>query len=248
MLGIDHLTHYMWVRFLKSKDDTWSELECILPEIRHMHARYHFSSGAFAHVLKFDSDFVFEASLTRQMRARLGVGVQFSAPYTHHTLCKAERPWRTLRDNTSAMLHSMSVPNSMWSCAVSTVVYLRNGTYNRAVGLSGGVPLTMLTLTSPDASKFRVFGCDVFAKVPDKLRRKLGEKAFRGVMVGYPHEAPWYRVENPATSRITTSVHVVFHESTPGFGARQPIDSVITDASDTDDGHETSPRSRPTCP
>jgi hypothetical protein len=61
---------------------------------------------------------------------------------------------------------------------------LRKRIYSRVVGLSGGVPLTMLTSTPPDAYKFRVFGCIVFAKVPDKLRRKLGEKTFRGVMVG----------------------------------------------------------------
>jgi hypothetical protein len=43
-------------------------------------------------------------------------------------LGKAEEPWRTIRDNASAMLHNMAVPNFMWSCAVSTVVYMRNRT------------------------------------------------------------------------------------------------------------------------
>jgi hypothetical protein len=70
------------------------------------------------------------------MCARLGVGVQFSAPYAHHMLGKAERPWRTIRDSASAMLHNMAVPNSMWSCAVISVVYLRSRTYNGSVGLT----------------------------------------------------------------------------------------------------------------
>jgi hypothetical protein len=55
-----------------------------------------------------------------------------------------------------------------------------------------------------------VFGCTIFAYVPDKLRRKLGEMAFRGAMVGFPSDAPCYRVYNPVTRRITTSVHVMF--------------------------------------
>jgi hypothetical protein len=63
--------------------------------------------------------------------------------------------------------------------------------------------------SAPDASKLRVFGCIVFAKVPDKLRRKLSENAFRGVMVGYPPNALGYRIYNPETRRITISVHVV---------------------------------------
>jgi hypothetical protein len=100
-------------------------------------------------------------------------------------LGKAEHPWRTIRDIASAMLHSMAIPNSMWSCDVSTAVYLRNRTYSRSVGLTGGTPsLSLPTSSMHDASKFCVFGCAVFTKVPDKLCRKLGEKAFRGVMVG----------------------------------------------------------------
>jgi hypothetical protein len=38
------------------------------------------------------------------MCARLGVGVQFSAPYAHRML---ERPWRTIRDNASARTRSI---------------------------------------------------------------------------------------------------------------------------------------------
>jgi hypothetical protein len=140
----------------------------------------------------------------------MGVGVQFTATYVHHILGKAECPWRTIRDNAIAMLHCMAVPNSMWSCVVSTVVFMRNRNYNRLVGLTSGIPLTVLTLSAPSAFKFRVFGCTAFAKVPDKLRRELGEKSFRGVMVGYPPHALGYRVYNPETRRITTLVHVVF--------------------------------------
>jgi hypothetical protein len=167
LLVIDHYTHYMWVRFLKSKDDACAELETIKLDIKHLHARHHSQSGALAPVIKFDSDSMFEVVVTRQMCARLGVGVYLCAPYAHHMLGKAERPWRTIRDNASAMLQSKAVPNSMWSCVISTVVFLRNRTYIRSVGLTGGVPVTLLTSSVLDASKFCVFGCTIFAKVPD---------------------------------------------------------------------------------
>jgi hypothetical protein len=55
----------MWARFLKPKDDACSELETILPDIKHLHARHHSQSGAFEPVIKFDSDSVFEAAVTR---------------------------------------------------------------------------------------------------------------------------------------------------------------------------------------
>jgi hypothetical protein len=49
----------MWVRFLKSKEDTCKEPESVMLELRYLHARHHSQSGAFAHVIKFDSDYVF---------------------------------------------------------------------------------------------------------------------------------------------------------------------------------------------
>jgi transposase InsO family protein len=109
MLVIDHHTHYMWVRFLKSKDDIRSNLETILLEIRHLHARHHSQSGALTPILKSDSDSIFKAAMTPEMCARMGVGVQFSAPCAYHMLGKAERPWRTIKDNAFAMLDSMAV-------------------------------------------------------------------------------------------------------------------------------------------
>jgi hypothetical protein len=65
LLVIDRHTHYMWVRFLKSKDDACCELETIMLDIKHLHARHHSHSGAFAPVIKFDSDSMFEVVVTR---------------------------------------------------------------------------------------------------------------------------------------------------------------------------------------
>jgi hypothetical protein len=64
-------------------------------------------------------------------------------------------------------------------------------------------------------------------------------------MVGYPPYAPGYRIYNLETRRITTSIHDVFQENTPGFGARLPVDSVIANASDDDGPQDTSPTSHP---
>jgi hypothetical protein len=91
-------------------------------------------------------------------------------------------------------------------------------------------------MVEPNASKLRVFGCKVFAKVLNQLRHKFGEKAFRVVIVGYPSNAPGYRVYNRVTRRVTTSEHVMFQEMVPGFHASCEIDSLISDDSDAADG------------
>jgi hypothetical protein len=165
---------HMWVRFLKSKDDTCLELEYILLEIRHSHALYHSSSDAITLSLNL--------TRTRSLRPLLPVkcvlGWVSVCSFPRHmlTTCSARQNTRGAQFGTTRRqcYNSMFVPNSMWSCAVSIVVYLRNHTFSRAVGPSGGAPLTLHTSTAPDASKFRVFGCTIFAKVHDKLRRKMG--------------------------------------------------------------------------
>jgi hypothetical protein len=89
LLVIDHHTNFMWIRFLKSKDEPCSHMETIMLDARNTHARYHSHLNAFAPFIKFDSDSVFEASDTQLMCTRFGFSTQFSAPYAHHMLGKA---------------------------------------------------------------------------------------------------------------------------------------------------------------
>jgi hypothetical protein len=80
------------------------------------------------------------------------------------------------------MLHNMYVHTSMWAIATSTAVYHRNGTFSRALGTAGEIPITLSASASPDASTFRVLGCAAFAKTPDAQRQNLDPKSFRGVL------------------------------------------------------------------
>jgi hypothetical protein len=57
-------------------------------ELRHLPAMFHCEYGVIAHVLKLDSYSVFEVAATRMMCRKLGVGIQFSTPYSHHMLGK----------------------------------------------------------------------------------------------------------------------------------------------------------------
>jgi hypothetical protein len=50
---------------------------------------------------------------------------------------------------------------------------------------------------------------------------------------------------NNVTRRITTSVHVVFQKDNPSFTALTPIDSAMSDTSDTVSHHDHSPQSHP---
>jgi hypothetical protein len=71
LLVINHHPNYIWVRFMKSKDETCSKLETILLDERNTHAMHHSELHAFAPFIKFDSDSVFEASETQLMCTRM---------------------------------------------------------------------------------------------------------------------------------------------------------------------------------
>jgi hypothetical protein len=89
LLVFDHHTNFMWVRFLKSKDDTCSELESILLEVRHLHAQYHHAFGAFAPILKFDSNSVFE--LMRHVRCAAAWVLEFISLHPTLIICLERR-------------------------------------------------------------------------------------------------------------------------------------------------------------
>jgi hypothetical protein len=128
LLVIDNLTNYMWgwfwsrkmTRFRNSNPSSRKSTTC-------MHGIIILSLPLLMLWNSTQTRFsTFHTYVTRQMCGRLGVGVQFSASYSHHMLGNVERTWRTLRNKAYAMVHKMSVPNPMRPCAVSTVEYLPN--------------------------------------------------------------------------------------------------------------------------
>jgi hypothetical protein len=56
----------------------------------------------------------------------------------------------------------------------------------------------------------RVFGCPAYVHVDKSQRRKLDDRAWTGIFVGYASESPAWLVYNPATRRVVSSRNVVF--------------------------------------
>jgi hypothetical protein len=62
-------------------------------------------------------------------------------------------------------------------------------------------------------SSIRVFGCPAYAYVDKSQRRKLDDRAWKGIFVGYASYSPAWLVYNPATRRVVSSRNVVFDEA-----------------------------------
>jgi hypothetical protein len=92
---------------------------------------------------------------------------------------------------------------------MAAAVHFRNRVHS---GGAGGVPLTLATGRRADLSFIRVFGCPAYVNVDKSQRRKLDDRAWKGVFLGYASESPAWLVYDPATPRLVSSRNVVFDE------------------------------------
>ena len=67
-----------------------------------------------------------------------------------------------------------------------------------------------------------MFGCKGFVWIPDKDRKKMGEKSWTGIFVGYANRSKGYRIYDPRTGKVETSRDVTFSEMETYY----PLDTV----------------------
>jgi hypothetical protein len=73
-----------------------------------------------------------------------------------------------------------------------------------------GIPLTLATIVIPDLSHTRIFGCNPYTHVDSALRRKLEDKAWKGIYAGRAPNSPALLVYNPDSGRVISSRRVIF--------------------------------------
>jgi hypothetical protein len=139
-----------------------------------------------------------------------GVPHYFSTPCSRWQHGRMERQWGTLLPAPKSMLHTAGLDRYFWSLAINTAVYVRNRVFCE---VAGGVPFELVTGRSLDLSHLRVFGCQACVHVDKSCRRKLDDRAWKGIFVDYAPDSPVWLVYNPRTRRVERSQNVVFDES-----------------------------------
>jgi hypothetical protein len=102
-------------------------------------------------------------------------------------LGRIERHWRTLADRAKNFLVFAELLNTFWGVAFLTMVYIHNRSWSSG---SKGIPLTLVTGKRPDLGIMRVFGCPKYVHIDASRRKKLGDKAWKGIFVGYAFDFP----------------------------------------------------------
>ena len=113
-----------------------------------------------------------------------------------------------------AMMHTAQLPKTYWDFAAGTTCYLHNKTPHR---ITKGIPIEKITRTPAKLGHLVTFGSPAYVHIIKPQRRKLDEKAFKGIMVGYSNDSPGYMVCNPTTRRTMVTKHVRSDET---FGGR----------------------------
>ena len=99
-----------------------------------------------------------------------------------------------------------------WAEAVSTATYLRNRIVTSALK-SKKTPYEMWFGKKPDLRHLRVFGCAVYAHIPDGSRRKLDKKAEKFRFIGYTETTGNYRVWDEVRQKCFVRHDLIFNET-----------------------------------
>ena len=124
----------------------------------------------------------------------------------------AERLNRTLQEKARSMMVSSGMNGKFWGEAVMSACYLRNRSPSRALAQEK-TPEEMWSGWKPSVGHLKVFGCKCYVWVPEKERKKMEERSWTGIFVGYATASKGYRVYDPRTGKIETSRDVRFSEN-----------------------------------
>ena len=146
--------------------------------------------------------------------------------------------WGTLVPMALAMIHGAGLDRSYWAMVMHASTYIRNRVWSDG---ADGVPYQLVKGLPPDLPYLRVFGCPCYVHIDKQLRRKLDDRAWKGVFVGYALDSLAYLIWNPTTQRLVRSRNVVFDElSAASFAVmgerRMPLLHDNCDDSDDDGG------------
>jgi len=106
----------------------------------------------------------------------------------------AERLNRVLVEMARTMMRHKDVDQDLWADVIKTEVYIKNRVTSRALPV-GKTPFELWTRNKPNVSHMRVFGSTCWVVLhKSHIDGKFGDKAAKGVLLGYPDGSKAYKV------------------------------------------------------
>lgn len=199
---IDHFTRYTWFYPLKQK----SQVKEVFVAFKAL-VENHFQTKVRTLYTNNGGEFI----ALRQFLTEQGISHFTSPPHTPEHNGIPERKHRHIVETGFALLSHASVPQSYWTYAFATAVYLINQMPTEV--LNGESPYAKLFTQSPNYMKLRVFGCLCYPWLRPYTTHKLHARSTPCVFLGYSLAQSAYLCLEKNTGRIYISRHVQFVES-----------------------------------
>jgi len=221
MVIVDNRTRYTWVYFLERKSDA---LECF----KHWLVRVERLTEKKLKTVRSDNGGEYTSKGFEGYLRDKGIEHQTTIPYSSQQNGIAERANRTIVERTIALLHSESLPISVWDHIAESVVYLKNRSPTRSLHHSI-TPFEAMFGERPNLSNLRVIGCVAYNMILKHRREgKLSDRATLCYLLGYSPTQKGWKLWDPTTRKIVLSRDVVFDEtkdaSVLGRTARSIVD------------------------
>ena len=144
-----------------------------------------------------------------------GIRHQFTCPHTSQQNGVFERKHRHIVDMALSLISHSSLPFTYWPYAFSTTVFLINRL--PSVIRNYVSPWHLLFGNNPNYKSFKTFGCACYPLLRPYSSHKFSLRSTQCVFPGYATNAKGYLCLDPISSRLYTSRHVVFDETTFPF-------------------------------
>ena len=183
----DDFSRWTDVVFLQKKSDLLSEYKKWLTK-----AQLH--TGTKIKILRSDNGGEYVSNAFKALHDENGTTHQTTVPDTPQQNGVAERLNRVLVEMARTMMRHKDVDQDLWADAIKTAVYIKNRVTSRALPV-GKTPFELWTGNKPDVSHMRVFGSTCWVVLhKSHIDGKFGDKAAKGVFLGYPDGSKAYKV------------------------------------------------------
>ena len=225
---IDDKTRYVWVYFLKSKDQ-------VFEKFLEWKAMVEKSTGRKLKAIRTDNGGEFTSKEFEAHLMAEGVHHELTIPKNPEQNGVAERMNRTLVKTDRSMLVNANLPHRFWAEALSTATFLRNRSPTKAV--HGMTPREAWTGEELRVDGLRVFVCQAFVHIPKDERKKLDSKSRKCILLGYGTTTKGYRLYDPLKKKLFHSRDVIFNEQKcefkePSQAQKEPQPLVYLEYSD----------------
>lgn len=182
----DDWSHFVMVFLMASKDEVFEyfkEYEALVTT----------KFERKIHRLRCDNGGEYKSKEFDRFCKEKGIQVEWTVPHTPEQNGVSERLNRSLVERARSMLDDSKADKRFWGQAIQTAAFLLNRSPTSAVD-SNATPYELWEGCKPNVSKLRSFGSAAYVHVPKELRKKLDNKTWKGILLGYAHNG--YCVES----------------------------------------------------